>query len=436
MKHRPHLCSVFFAAALAVCTHSSKADALVVPMSVPELTQASARVVIGDVAAMSTFWNADSSLIMSTVAIVVTTELKGAGDLQIALTSPGGTIGEMRLTSSTDPVFAEGDHVLLFLNESGTLTGAYQGAYLTDQIRAAQMEPTSSSRFDPSTIMPFERLRNTIEEALPLEGDDVSVPEYAGSFSLDEGAGFLPSGCDWAWQPSPIVSSFWINPSCSDVSAGTAEQQVDAIIAGANRWNNAGTSFAFDANGQTATAVVALDGEQVAFFANDPATPDNIIATCFSWCLNGNMQHWDIKFNDVDFVFWNGVTGPCTGMMDIEAIAAHELGHALGLGHSTVPGATMAPSTSTCNLAQRSLEEDDIEAVHSLYGANNSWIDFAYGGQEDGSFSRPFNTLAEGLNSVNAGGFLWIKAGSTSVTPVISQAVTLRGFGGTVTIGN
>lgn len=431
MKHRAHL---FFATALAVCMHSSKANALVVPLSVPELTQESARVVIGDVASMSTFWNADSSLIMNTVAIVVTAELKGAGDLQIALTSPGGTIGEMRLSSSTDPVFAEGDHVLLFLNESGTLTGAYLGAYLTDQIRAAQMEPTSGSRFDPSTIMPFETLANVIAEALQLE--TLSVPDYSGPFSLDEGAGFAPSGCDWNWQSPPIVNGFWINPSCSDASAGTAEQQVDAIIAGANRWNNVGTSFAFDANGQTATAVVALDGEQVVFFANDPATPDNVIATCFSWCLNGNKQHWDIKCNDVDFTFWNGVTGSCLGMMDIEAIAAHELGHALGLDHSTVPGATMAPSTGTCNLAQRSLEEDDIEGAHSLYGANNSWIDFAYGGQEDGSFSRPFNTLVEGLNSVNAGGFLWIKAGSSSVTPVISQAVTLRGFGGTVTIGN
>ena len=51
----------------------------------------------------------------------------------------------------------------------------------------------------------------------------------------------------------------------------------------------------------------------------------------------------------------------------IEDIAAHEFGHALGLGHSTSPTATMYPSAFTCDSSIRSLDSDDISGVRALY---------------------------------------------------------------------
>ena len=50
----------------------------------------------------------------------------------------------------------------------------------------------------------------------------------------------------------------------------------------------------------------------------------------------------DIVFWDEGFKFFAGTSG-CSGGFYIEDIAAHEFGHALGLGHSTVSGATMYP---------------------------------------------------------------------------------------------
>ena len=76
---------------------------------------------------------------------------------------------------------------------------------------------------------------------------------------------------------------------------------------------------------------------------------------------------------DADVVFWDGAftffagTSGCSGGFYIEDIAAHEFGHALGLGHSTLAQATMYPSTSSCNVQNRSLDADDIAGVRALY---------------------------------------------------------------------
>lgn len=64
------------------------------------------------------------------------------------------------------------------------------------------------------------------------------------------------------------------------------------------------------------------------------------------------------------------------------------------------------------------------------------WVDFAYTGAEElGTFAAPFNTLAEGITAIPAGGLLKIKAGTTSARPTIAKAMTLSSYGGPVIIG-
>ena len=48
-------------------------------------------------------------------------------------------------------------------------------------------------------------------------------------------------------------------------------------------------------------------------------------------------------------------------------MVGHEVGHVIGIGHTTVAGATMYPSVSSCNTGNRSLEADDIAAKNDLY---------------------------------------------------------------------
>jgi hypothetical protein len=54
--------------------------------------------------------------------------------------------------------------------------------------------------------------------------------------------------------------------------------------------------------------------------------------------------------------------------VDLETVAAHEIGHTLGLAHSSDPNALMYPSYSG---PHRSLDADDIAGVQSIYGASS-----------------------------------------------------------------
>lgn len=69
-----------------------------------------------------------------------------------------------------------------------------------------------------------------------------------------------------------------------------------------------------------------------------------------------------------DWVWQDGPGAIPTGFLDvdIQAVLAHEFGHALGLGHSQVNNATMF--ANYFGPQGRSLEQDDIDGVQAIYG--------------------------------------------------------------------
>jgi hypothetical protein len=72
-----------------------------------------------------------------------------------------------------------------------------------------------------------------------------------------------------------------------------------------------------------------------------------------------------------------------------------------------------------------------------LLSLQETWVDFAYRGQdESGTFSSPFNTLAEGVAAVPAGATLRIKAGSTAETPTLTKPMSIIAYGGPVILGH
>lgn len=75
-------------------------------------------------------------------------------------------------------------------------------------------------------------------------------------------------------------------------------------------------------------------------------------------------------FTDTDIVLNKSISwanGSCSNDYDLEGVLVHEMGHALGLGHSTVNGATMYPSISACDFSAASLANDDKAGYGHIY---------------------------------------------------------------------
>ena len=70
-----------------------------------------------------------------------------------------------------------------------------------------------------------------------------------------------------------------------------------------------------------------------------------------------------VHFDDTEHV-WS--VGAIQAAFDIETVALHELGHIVGLAHSSVPGAVMLP-TVAANFTKRALTQDDIDGHNQLY---------------------------------------------------------------------
>ncbi|MBI5385940.1 MAG: hypothetical protein HZA90_14775 [Verrucomicrobia bacterium] len=64
-----------------------------------------------------------------------------------------------------------------------------------------------------------------------------------------------------------------------------------------------------------------------------------------------------------------------------------------------------------------------------------TWLDFFYTGTENGTYSLPYNQMAEGVGAVASGGYVHIKSSRSTDSPHITKAMRLRAYGGHVIIG-
>jgi hypothetical protein len=123
----------------------------------------------------------------------------------------------------------------------------------------------------------------------------------------------------------------------------------------------------------TGAAAVAFTTVSTDYFRTGPVGTPGTIYT-FSECngqVNIKTTSPSIVF-DADIAFnphapFSTSTPPLSSAFDLQAVAGHEFGHALGLDHSGIAHAVMSPFGDTGESQQRALSSDDVIAISFLY---------------------------------------------------------------------
>ncbi len=236
---------------------------------------------------------------------------------------------------------------------------------------------------------------------------------------LGDAFAFTTLGGRWARASVPV--GYFTNP------AGLIAGWEGAVQQGHGTWNNVTNQFfRFAWRGQTGRQAESWDGQStISRMVDNARYGSSVLAVTFTRG-GGTYTEFDMAWN----TRWNWALDPSQGI-DVVGVAAHEFGHALGLGHSNVGSATMWPSYIS---GARTLDADDIAGVRTLYpgggtstgptisgtvresngtGAANVVVTATINGA-----SRTFTTTATGAYN-----FVNVPAGSLTLRPTRANTV-------------
>lgn len=161
----------------------------------------------------------------------------------------------------------------------------------------------------------------------------------------------------------PMPELYKVNPNCGDTTGELA-----AVQSAANTWTDVtDSSFYFRDGGSTGVTEAGLNGENEIMWV--PDTGGSIATTHFWWYGSDPHQivEFDMEFDDGHYDWW---IGSSPGKMDVQNIATHELGHALGLDDlygAADAAKTMYGFATTGETQKRTLATGDIAGVRYIY---------------------------------------------------------------------
>lgn len=178
----------------------------------------------------------------------------------------------------------------------------------------------------------------------------------------------------WDNPPTVIVDNRGL-ASVTDGDGGVS--RTVAAITSNQAWNGSGQGTMLNAQAGSVASWQLGDGIPMLNFDD----PENVCSgSCLAATFTGffsTRPDGTVRIFDADIVTntsfaWTSAGEPdgCSSEFFIEGVQVHEVGHLLGLGHSNVSGATMAPTVSSCNNGPATTEADDDAAINDLYGTS------------------------------------------------------------------
>ncbi len=155
----------------------------------------------------------------------------------------------------------------------------------------------------------------------------------------------------------------------------------NAVVAGHNAWNNTYNDCAFPDvtninaawSGYTQALPAMNDGVNVVYFGSVQTYcwTNDVLACTPMTAVSSNGGPW--YFTDIDQVYrpsapWSTNGSPAWNQYDLQGVAAHESGHAVGLDHAGSQYLTMFSSIAAGQTYTRTLGYGDARGLRCRYG--------------------------------------------------------------------
>jgi hypothetical protein len=349
-RHQP-----FWGALIFFLFSSSPAAAMQPELSRQELFEISEAVVVAIPIQATVSFSENHRSIWTHWELAVQEVLKGSAPEHLQLSLEGGKIGDQRVWVEDTPALRQGQSHVLFLRfipptDAPIILGGELGA-----VRLF-------SHQDLSTVIA------SFNDPTPLPPAD-SPPELpAGTI------GYNLSGGSWAHQEAPVEESFVLNQaSFAEVHGGLENLPAIYQAALATWGDESGAQVALRYGGLSDVLQFGGVDDDHNVGMQHSASWGTSLASARRRLSGDAIIDCDIRFyasNLYGAIDWSVVPeGAEGGHNDFQHTAIHELGHCLGLNHSSVEGSIMASSVgSGTGDEHRHLGQDDIDAILELYG--------------------------------------------------------------------